>query len=214
MVGTVEAWSTPVKFTPGQGWYYGTGLDWAGQVVEKLTGQTLSEHMAEHIFQPLGMNNTAFRGRLPPHIQENIVPTSYRSSDGSGELTTGPDPFPNAPKADSGGAGLCTSALDYAKILQALLASSAGSGGLLKKETVDEMFRPQLTEIQSRWLKFLTDTFRDGMCSDFKPGMPVDHGMSGVINLEDAPGKRKKGSMMWGGMCNGRWVSTNLPMCL
>lgn len=205
--GSVEAWNTPLKFTPGQGWYYGSSIDWAGQVVEKLTAQTLGAYMAEHLFRPLGMNDTAFRRDALPHVQDRLVPTAYRDAE-TGQLASGDHFLPVEFEVESGGGGLYTTAADYARLLRALLrSSSGGDGALLRKETVDEMFRPQLTDVQRSWLKFLTDLFHDGLSPDFEPGMPLDHGLSGVINMEDSAGKRKKGSMMWAGMCNGHWVS-------
>lgn len=207
--GDVEIWNTPLKFEPGQGWYYGTGCDWAGQVVEKLTKQTLGAFMQEHVFLPLGMNDTTFRPDALPHIQGRLVPTAHRDAK-TGELASGERPSVREGAVDSGGAGLYSTAADYAKLLHSLLASLAGQDdALLERETVEDMLRPQLTSIQSCELKFLTDLFHDGMASDFEPGMPLDHGISGVVNLEDAPGKRRKGSMMWGGMANGHWVSAS-----
>lgn len=230
--GTIEAWNTPLKFTPGQGWYYGTGIDWAGQVLEKLTGQSLGAYMADKLFTPLGMHDTSFRrdDSLPPHNagvrpgrrrRRLLVPTAYRDAD-TGELTSGDHPLPAEVQVESGGAGLYTTAADYARLLQALLKASdpssedhPGKGGddvlLLRKESVDEMFKPQLTDVQRSWLTFLTGLFHLGMAPDFEPGMPLDHGISGVINLHDSPGKRRKGSMMWAGLCNGHWVSDKLP---
>lgn len=206
--GTVEAWNTPLKFRPGQGWYYGSSIDWAGQVVEKLTGQTLGEYMTKNIFEPLGMESTGFRRDSLP--QDSLVPTAYRDAE-TGELASGDHYLPAEVKVESGGGGLYTTAADHAKLLQALLKSSSGEGGLLRKETVDEMFKPQLTVVQRNWLKFLTDLFHDGMVPDFEPGMPLDHGLSGVINMENSVGKRGKGSLMWAGMCNGHWVSNSWP---
>lgn len=98
-----------------------------------------------------------------------------------------------------------TTAADHAKVLQALLKAT-GKDGLVKKQTVEEMLRPQLTDIQKGMLKTITDAFHDAMTPEFEAGMPLDHGISGIINLQDAPGKRRKGSMMWLGMANGHWV--------
>ena len=201
---TLEGWNTPLKFTPGEGWYYGSAIDWAGQVLEKVTGQKLGRYMTEHIFQPLGMNNTTFRRESLQHLQRKRVECSFRNSE-TGELTEGPHPVPAAPPVESGGAGLYTTAADHAKVLQALLKAST-EDGLLKTQTVEEMFRPQLTEIQKAMLKAITDAFHDAMTPEFEAGMPLDHGISGIINMKDAPGKRRKGSMMWLGMANGHWV--------
>ncbi|KAG6354678.1 hypothetical protein INS49_004696 [Diaporthe citri] len=206
--GTVGAWEVPLKFPPGGGWYYGTAVDWAGQVVESVSGRALGGYMAENLFGPLGMGDSTFRRDALPHVRDRTVPSSRRDA-GTGELAAGEDPFPALKDGDveSGGGGLYTTAADYAKLLQALLGSLAGGeeGALLKKATVEEMVRPQLTEEQRRWLKFLTDSFHDGLVPDFSKGMALDHGISGVINMEDEPGKRKKGSMMWAGLCNGHW---------
>lgn len=207
--GTLELYTMPLKFTPGQGWCYGVSLDWAGQAVEKLTGQTLGEYMAEHVFRPLGMRDTGFRRGALPHVQDRTVPTSYRDAD-TGELSAGDEDFsvPANPEIDSGGAGLYTTAVDFAKVLQTLLQSLAGSdNALLKKETVEEMFRPQLAGVQKEWFNFVTDLFRIGFIPDFEKDAPLDHGISGVINLKDEPGKRRKGSMKWSGVYNGHWVS-------
>ena len=51
---------TPLLFDPGSKWEYGTNIDWAGQVVEGITGKRLGEVFAERIFKPLGMTNTTF----------------------------------------------------------------------------------------------------------------------------------------------------------
>lgn len=205
--GTLAAWETPLKFPPGTGWYYGSAVDWAGQVVEAVSGKTLGSYMAENLFGPLGMGDSTFRRDTLPHVQDRTVPSSRRDAD-TGELRPGEDPFPPLRDGDveSGGTGLYTTAADYAKLLQALLRSLGGAEGtLLKRATVEEMVRPQLTGEQSRWLKFLTDLFHDGFVPDFERGMSLDHGISGVINMEDEPGKRRKGSLMWGGLCNGHW---------
>lgn len=204
----VEKWNSPLKFEPGQGWCYGVGPDWAGQIIEKLTGKTLGDFMAEKLFQPLGMNDTTFRpGSLSQVQQDRLISTAYRDAK-TGILTSSEHPSSRIVSVDSGGAGLYTCAMDFAKLLQSLLKSSAGEDAVLKQSSIDEMFKPQLTDIQHHQLKFITDLFHDGMVPDFKVGMPLDHGIGGVINLEDSSGKRKKGSMMWGGVTNGHWVSS------
>ncbi|KAJ4412523.1 hypothetical protein N0V82_008748 [Gnomoniopsis sp. IMI 355080] len=202
---TVERWNNPLKFAPGQGWYYGVGLDWAGQVIEKLTNKTLGEFMTETFFKPLGMNDSTFRPGSLPHIQDRLVATTHRDAE-TGVLTSSDDhPSKTKVSVDGGGAGLYTTAADFAKFLQTLLKASAGEEAILKQDTVDEMFKPQLTSVQRHELKFLTELFHDGMVPDFETGMPLDHGIGGVINLEDSLAKRKKGSLMWAGMTNGHW---------
>ncbi|PSR82871.1 beta-lactamase/transpeptidase-like protein [Coniella lustricola] len=204
--GKAEQWNTPLKFPPGQGWYYGTNIDWAGQVIERVTGKTLGKCMSEYLFEPLGMKDTTFQQRALSHARDRLVPVANRDSD-SGHLTSSDDYYgPVDPEAESGGAGLYTTASDYSRLLQALLRALAGEhGGPVSQETAAEMLRPQLTDKQRYWLQLIASLFYDGMAADFLPGAPLDHGLSGAINTTDSSGKRRKGSMMWAGMCNAHW---------
>ncbi|KAI9149938.1 beta-lactamase/transpeptidase-like protein [Paramyrothecium foliicola] len=196
---TREGWNTPLRFRPGSSWSYGSGIDWAGQVLEKVTGQTLGGYMSENIFEPLGMRDTAFRRlEITERISGRIVECCYRTADGS--LVTGPLPVPENPLLDSGGAGLFSTAKDYGVFLQALLAASQGEGLLLQRETVDEMFRPQLNDSQSRDMHALV---KDVL--PFPSDIAVNQGICGAINLSDVHGKRRKGTLTWGGMTNPNW---------
>jgi methyl acetate hydrolase len=51
---------TPLPFDPGDRWECGSNMDWCGQVVEGITGKRLGEVFRTRIFEPLGMNDTAF----------------------------------------------------------------------------------------------------------------------------------------------------------
>jgi methyl acetate hydrolase len=46
------ALSVPLGFDPGTEWNYGPGIDWAGKMVERVTGQSLGSYMQEHLFTP------------------------------------------------------------------------------------------------------------------------------------------------------------------
>lgn len=208
---TYDGFNTPLKFAPGEGWYYGTATDWAGKVLETVTGQPLGQYMAENIFGPLGIHDTTFRpASLAERTKGRTVACSYRDAE-TGLLSTGPQPTPVDPPVESGGAGLHSTAGDYVKVLQALLRALSGDGGaacLVGRETVEEMLRPQLSEVQHGMLKQLTDMLRVAMVAELPPGTPVDHGIGGILNTADVPGKRRKGTMTWTGMCNGHWVSS------
>lgn len=208
---TFDGWNTPLKFAPGDGWYYGSAMDWAGKALEAVTGQSLGQYMTENIFKPLGMHDTTFHPlNLAERAKHRKVACSFRDAD-SGLLSTGAQPTPVDPPAESGGAGLHTTAADHVKVLRALLRALSGDGDtppLVSKETAEEMLRPQLSEVQQQMLQSLTDHFHDAMAPEFPPGTPLNHGISGIINTEDVVGRRRKGSMMWIGMCNGHWVGS------
>ncbi len=50
----------PLLFEPGTRWHYGTSLDWAGKLVEKISALTLEQYFQNNILQPLGMKSTSF----------------------------------------------------------------------------------------------------------------------------------------------------------
>ncbi|KAL8641230.1 MAG: hypothetical protein Q9228_001947 [Teloschistes exilis] len=50
----------PLLFEPGTRWEYGVGIDWAGTVVERISGMSLNDYFQKNIFQPLGIENISF----------------------------------------------------------------------------------------------------------------------------------------------------------
>ncbi|KAL8386829.1 hypothetical protein RB595_010357 [Gaeumannomyces hyphopodioides] len=196
---TLDGFTTPLKYAPGEGWSYGSSIDWAGQVVEKVVGKTLGEHLSETIFGPLGMQSTTFwPEKLGSQVAERTVAWQVREDDGS--LSPGANPRDLAADAiDSGGAGLWTTASDYAKFLRALIA-----GELVTHNTLDEMFVPQLDQRQRVGLQEYVDRWQS-LAVEFPPDMPLDHSLAGCVNMRDAEGKRKSGSLQWSGMCNSHW---------
>ncbi|KAK7429034.1 hypothetical protein QQZ08_004441 [Neonectria magnoliae] len=196
---TRDGFNTPLKFGPGEGWYYGAAVDWAGQVLERVTRKTLGEYMQENIFDPLGMGDTGFWPEKLPQTADRTVACTYRKGD---KLEPGPLPTPKEHEMESGGAGIFSTAHDYAVFFHGFL-----QGKLVQGETLRAMFTPQLNEAQSSMLEMICYRPRahDGFAPEFPTGLKLNHGIGGVINVEDVPGKRRKGSLMWSGMCNSRW---------
>jgi len=205
---TLAGWTTPLKFNPGQGWRYGTSIEWAAQLVERIMGQTIGVYLEESILKPLGMADTTFHSTSRPDLdQAGCTLRDHRT----GSLRMRPLPVPVEPPVESAGAGLWTTARDHARMLQALLSISEGNeeSGVLKKKTVDEMFRPQLNELQRDALQDAVNRRHNTMIPEFPLGTTVQHGIGGLLNVEDIPGKRRAGSMEWMGMANCHWVSFN-----
>lgn len=198
-----EGFSTPLLFEPGTQWLYGTGIDWAGQLLEKLTGQTLQQYMTENIFEVLGMRDSTFRPKLLAGQEERAARTAsfaFRSPDGT--LEAGPSPLPDDHPLESGGAGLFSTARDYAKLLQGVM-----QGRLLGREGTEILFRPQLDGPLQADLMDKIASMPEGYAPEYPNGMPANFAFGGMLNLDDIPGKRKAGSMMWSGMANSHWVS-------
>ena len=50
----------PLDFSPGTAWNYSVSIDVLGYLVEKLSGMSFGEFLRTRLFEPLGMNDTAF----------------------------------------------------------------------------------------------------------------------------------------------------------
>ncbi|OAA81461.1 Beta-lactamase/transpeptidase-like protein [Akanthomyces lecanii RCEF 1005] len=198
-----EEVSTPLRFPPGESWGYGVNTDWAGLVLEALTGRTLNDYMGEHIFRPLGMSDSGFRRAQLPQTARRTVRAALRNPK-TGELSDASTwVMPTDHEVDSGGGGLFTTARDYATFLRGLLA-----GRVLGGEMFREMLRPQLDDAKAGYLKAIA--FHPSVHNTFAPEftgepLPLNHGLGGLLNMVDVPGKRRAGSMAWSGMHNCRW---------
>lgn len=114
----------PLMFQPGTNWSYSSAVDIQGYIVEKLSGQTLGQFMAQHIFQPLKMNDTGFYTRPG---QGGRLAAVY-VGDKSGRIQEAKDlfsmPMPDytqPPAMESGGGGLVSTTMDYARFCQMIL---------------------------------------------------------------------------------------------
>ena len=75
------ALSLPLVFDPGEKWDYGINIDWVGKAVERVSGQSLGDYFAEHLFGPTGMKDTAFK--LTPERRARLAGMHARSPDGA-----------------------------------------------------------------------------------------------------------------------------------
>lgn len=197
-----EGINTPLKFAPGEGWYYGAATDWAGVLLEEITGETLGTYTQRNILEPLGIKDTGFWPEKLPQTADRTAVCTYREGE---TLKPGPLPPPRKHMLESAGAGLYSTANDYAAFFQGLLGAK-----LVREETtLREMFSPQLNEAQAGILEMIAYNIggQDAFSPEYPKGARLNHGIGGVLNVEDVPGKRRKGSLMWSGMCNSRWVS-------
>jgi CubicO group peptidase (beta-lactamase class C family) len=138
----------PFPAQPGESFVYGYNTDILGAVVEVVSGQPLDVFLRERIFGPLDMRDTHFY--LPPEKASRLA-TVYgaeragdgwvltRAPDGPGMLAQGQ--YVEGPRRSfSGGAGLLSTARDYARFLQMMLNGGELEGvRLLSPTTVDLM---------------------------------------------------------------------------
>ena len=121
----------PLLFNPGDRFEYSLGVDVLGRLVEVVSGKPLDEFFRTRIFEPLGMKDTYF---YPPENKLGRLATAYTYYPDKG-LNRFPDtPIREGPfvysadyptrgpkKLFSGGAGLVSTAMDYARFCQMML---------------------------------------------------------------------------------------------
>lgn len=188
-LGTVMATlaEQPLLFDPGSDWAYGLSTDLLGYLVEVVSGKSLDEYFAEEIFAPLRMEDTYFY--LPDDKSDRLV-TLYADVDGlhvsAGDESSIYLDNPNYPVEGartyfSGGAGLSSTATDYARLIEMLLNDGELDGKrVLSRKSVELMRSPRI------------DINDDGK---------ADFGLGFDVNIDPAASGElgSKGSYRWGG---------------
>jgi methyl acetate hydrolase len=185
-------------FDPGERWEYGSNIDWVGKVVEGARGKRLGEVMSERIFEPLGMNDTAFV--LSPEMRERRATLHQRGDDGS-LIPLSDFELPQEPEQHMGGHGLYGTVGDYMKFIRMVLNDGDGAHGrVLKPETVERMAQNGLGEMKIKGLPGVLAHLTND--AEFFPGMPKSWAYTFMINDEDAPTGRPAGELGWAGLAN------------
>lgn len=176
------------------------GADWAGLMVERVNGISLESYIQRHIGTPLGIKSISFRLGSQPHMQRRLVEVSIRKEK-SGPVQWTPDTiWPLDMADDSGGSGAYASIIEYQKILHSI---TANDGILLQPNMVDELFCPEMSPVvQASLKKGLVNETTNNIMGGLPKGTDVSYAMGGMVVLEDLPGRRKKGSLHWGGLLN------------
>jgi CubicO group peptidase (beta-lactamase class C family) len=175
----------PLMFQPGEQWQYGLNNDLLGALIEVISGTSLEVFFRQNIFEPLGMNDTYFN--LPP-AKANRLASVYTEDSLKKIIKWSPefrniDPaYPTMKKGYfSGGAGLSSTAFDYAVFMQMLLNKGVyGGRRILSPRSVEMMTSNQL------------DFAYNGVDS-FGLGFGLTSKKSAAKNA------RSEGSFAWGG---------------
>ncbi len=197
----------PLVFEPGTRWHYGNSVDWAGKLVEKISGLTLEQYFQKNILQPLGMQDTSFL--VPPQKFDRLVSTYSRQADG--KLKEDPRTQPAAPAEFNGGGGLFSTAADYIRFTQMILRKgrSESKDQILSPKTVALMSENQIGSIAIEPLKS-TDRSRT-MDLDVGPGNKYTYGF--LFNTQPELG-RPAGTLMWAGIENSfYWIDPKKSIC-
>ncbi|KPM48955.1 serine hydrolase domain-containing protein [Jiulongibacter sediminis] len=141
----------PLHHVPGEKFTYSEGLDVLGYLIEIWSGQSFDEYLKLHIFEPLNMQDTFFY--LPVAKSDRLVEVQTKDKDGNWVHFTDAFYDVNYPKTGaksffSGGAGLSSTAKDYAIFLNMYLNQGETNGvRLLSRKTVEFMLSNQIGEL-------------------------------------------------------------------
>lgn len=126
----------PLMHQPGTVWEYSRSTDVLGRIIEVLTGQSLGEVLAERILRPLGMTDTDFH--VPAAKQGRLAEAFPRDPETGAAVQL--LEVREKPSFESGGGGLVSTAIDYARFLQMMLNGGTLDGvRLLSRKTVEYM---------------------------------------------------------------------------
>jgi len=196
-----KALTLPLLFDPGERWEYGINIDWAGKMIEKVSGQTLGQYLQHNLLEPLGMNSTAFH--INADMRQRLATPHLRGPDG--QLTVFPFEIPQEPEFEMGGGGLYGTVGDYLKFLRMVLNyGQLGGERVLTPEGVVSLGLNQMGDCRVYNLKAAIPLTND---AEFFPGIPKSWSLAFQINHEAAPTGRPAGGMMWAGLANSfYWV--------
>jgi methyl acetate hydrolase len=195
--GKLAALRQPLAFDPGDKWEYGINIDWAGRLVEALSGKSLDTYLHEHVCGPLGMRDTGFV--LTAAQRARLARVHQRQPDGR----VAPTEFEFAanPEFHAGGGTLYSTARDYLSFLQMLLQDGELNGArILRPETVALINGNHVGELQAGRLPSRVPE----RAHDFElfPNMPVRWGLAYMLNTQPGPNGRSPMSGSWAGIFN------------
>jgi len=140
----------PLIVDPGKEFTYGLNIDILGYLIEKLSGKTLDVFLKEKVMDPLGMKDTYFY--LPDNKAPRLVEL-YSKAKPEDKLTVHQSELfrkfsiSGAKTYFSGGAGLVSTAENYAKFMQMILnGGSFNKKNILSRKTIELMSRNQIGE--------------------------------------------------------------------
>jgi CubicO group peptidase (beta-lactamase class C family) len=187
----------PLDFSPGTAWNYSVSIDVLGYLVEKLSGVSFGEFLRTRLFEPLGMNDTAFY--VPSDKVERFT-SCYQPEAGGRGLKLQDDArestYTKPPELESGGGGLVSTANDYLRFCRMML-----NGGTLDGV---QILSPKTVALFS--LNYLPDGRE--VADMALPGMFSESGYAGVgfslgcgvnVNVAKTRLPGSLGEYFWGG---------------
>lgn len=206
-----EHFNTPFIYEPGTKFHYGVNIDWAGKVVENVSGLTLDAYCKKNIFGPLEANSLTFE-RFPEQfaqqaqLHQRVGPTDYQVLENA---------YVKKPKFHAGGHGCWGKVSDYMKFLEIFLheGKSPQTGAvILKPETIQKYsfsnLMPEGVKIESTLEVSQPDVsnYVDYFDLFEKQGWTASFHKTG----DELPTGRSANSFNWAGLANlYYWIDVN-----
>ena len=204
---SMESERNPLLFEPGSSWKYSPSIDWAGQLVEAVTGLKLGAYMQKHMFEPLGMKSTTFDPVGNESVMNRMTGRVGRDTSNGLVKKLETDECLVRDRPDHwGGSGLYSSANDYIKILRSLLLND---GVLLAKDSdmYQQLFNGQV-EYPDALKKMAMHPLFGPLLA---PGLLRDHtsdwdyALGGAVIKGHNSGDVASGTIFWSGYSNNFW---------
>lgn len=183
----------PLHHNPGEKFTYSMGIDVLGYLIEVVSGMPFDQFLKARIFTPLGMNDTGFY--LPANKSGRLVKIQHKQD---GEWKNFPNtfyetdyPVKGAKTFFSGGAGLSSTAKDYATFLQMYLNGGEYNGVRILSRTTIE-------------------TIMANHSGDLYGGGNEHHGLAFGVLTEQGQGRGglgSEGTFVWGGYFNTQYFA-------
>ena len=191
----------PLVHQPGTVWDYSLSIDVLGRLIEVTSGKPLDQFFEERIFKPLGMVDTGFH--VPESKWDRLTALYTPNEDRTIKRHPGPpqESYKKPAVLLLGGAGLVSTAMDYARFIQMLLDGGELDGArILSRKSVELMSCDHLGDLP-----------RTGIL--LPPG--YGFGLTFAVNL--GPGKTgnigSTGEYNWGGAAGTRfWIDPKEEM--
>ncbi|WP_370476646.1 serine hydrolase domain-containing protein [Tamlana flava] len=183
----------PLHHNPGEQFTYSEGLDVLGYFIEIISGMPLDEFFKTRIFEPLGMHDTQFYLSEPQYNRLVTVQTIESGKWEKFPVTFYDTDYPKtgAKRFFSGGAGLTSTATDYAMFLNMYLNKGKFNGNrLLSRTTVETILTDQIPYISE--------------------DIEAVHGLAfGLVDKKrhDLGGSGSEGTFEWGGYFNTQYFA-------
>jgi methyl acetate hydrolase len=201
--GSRRVFEIPLVCDPGTRFEYGISGDWVGSVIEAVSGRRFEDVIREDVIEPLGLRDTV----VTRTADQAARAVSLHARDDDGRWTPIPGGYYEhgivEPEVYPAGGCLYSTALDFGRFQQVLLAGGARDGvRLLRPETVEQIFTNQIGALDI------------GMMRSQVPAVSADvplqgrkWGLGASLSDADQPRRRSPGSIGWlGGWNTFYWI--------